>query len=186
MSQWLNLIRFHFTSKDLFKIHYWLSLCFEPLLCCYTIWVFLGLCVCVCVCVCIKFLVEIVELQNTRIPVLSWIYLPNLLIILKNSVSPRRVFRLPTSNHLGIFNCGSSWPLPRQTDQSLLRWISRKCILSTLSWWFKCTLNCERYCQEDKKDPPRHKGQRKKLIFCFSEKAQHLAAFSTGYYRLGL
>lgn len=101
-------------------------------------------------------------------PALSWIYLPNLFIILKNGVSPSRVVRPPTSSHLGLFHCGGSWPLPRQTDQSLLRWISRKCILSTLSWWFKCTLNCERYCQEDKKDATqtqRAKGEINFLLF---------------------
>lgn len=66
LSQQLSLIRFYYISKDLFKIHCWVLLCFEPfvLLLCYLSCS--GDCVCVCVCVFfIQFLVVIVELQNT-------------------------------------------------------------------------------------------------------------------------
>lgn len=62
------------------------------------------------VCVCVKFLVEIVELQYTRIAVLN--LSPESVMQIyhsKTSVSPRTVLRLPTSKSLReLFNGGGS------------------------------------------------------------------------------
>lgn len=48
------LIRFHFIFKELFKIHYWFLLCFEPFVSLLHYLGFTGLCVHACVCVCAR------------------------------------------------------------------------------------------------------------------------------------